>query len=43
MIIFFAGLIVLELEVVLQVLGGKTMDLLAVEDTMGWWAHGSLR
>ena len=34
--------VVLELEMVLQVFGGETMDVLAVEDTMGW-AHGSLR
>ena len=36
------ALVVLELEVGLQVLGGEAMDVVAVEDTMGW-AHGSLR
>ena len=36
------ALVVLELEVGLQVLSGEAMDLVAVEDTMGW-AHGSLR
>ena len=42
MILFLAGLIVLELEVGLQVFGGGAMDLVAVED-MILWAHGSLR
>ena len=35
-------LVVLELQVRLQVLGGEAVDMVAVEDTMGW-AHGSLR
>jgi hypothetical protein len=35
------SLVVLELEVLLQMLGGEAMDSVAVEDTMGW-AHGSL-
>ena len=35
------ALVVLELQVGLKVFGGEAMDLLAVEDTMGW-AHGSL-
>jgi hypothetical protein len=34
-------LVVLELEVGLQVLGGEAIGPLAVEDMMGW-AHGSL-
>src|ERR1019366_1004477 len=34
--------VVLELEVGLEVLDGEAMDVVAVEDTMGW-AHGSLR
>jgi hypothetical protein len=36
------ALVVLELQMGLQVLGGEAVDLVAVEDTMGW-AHGSLR
>jgi hypothetical protein len=33
---------VLEVQVSLQVLGGEAVDLVAVEDMMGW-AQGSLR
>jgi hypothetical protein len=36
------ALVVLEVQVSLQVLGGDAMDLVAVEDMMGW-AQSSLR